>query len=169
MIRTSRHLTTAIGTAALTLIYGNLAALPQTNLKRLLAYSSIGHTGYVLIGIVSLSGVATSFYLVAYLLEILCDFARCSIQRDNDKEFDSLSRLCIGESLNRFSKTTRACIRRVLGSEVHDRDLLSRLGPERGSTAYAAGTFGGSWQFLLTLLVGRPVWSFPSSKERSTS
>ena len=36
--------------ALLTLIYGNLAALPQTNLKRLLAYSSIAHAGYLLIG-----------------------------------------------------------------------------------------------------------------------
>ena len=40
--------------ALLTLIYGNLAALPQTNLKRLLAYSSIAHAGYLLIGVVSL-------------------------------------------------------------------------------------------------------------------
>jgi NADH-quinone oxidoreductase subunit N len=61
--------------AVLTLIYGNLAALPQSNLKRLLAYSSIGHTGYLLIGIVSLSGVATSFYLVAYLVMTLLSFA----------------------------------------------------------------------------------------------
>src|ERR1043166_3814323 len=37
--------------ALLTLIYGNLAALPQTNLKRLLAYSSIAHAGYLLIGV----------------------------------------------------------------------------------------------------------------------
>ena len=61
--------------AILTLIYGNLAALPQSNLKRLLAYSSIAHAGYLLIGIVSLSGVATSFYLVAYLVMTLLSFA----------------------------------------------------------------------------------------------
>jgi NADH-quinone oxidoreductase subunit N len=36
--------------ALLTLLYGNLAALPQNNLKRLLAYSSIAHAGYLLIG-----------------------------------------------------------------------------------------------------------------------
>src|SRR5437773_7787352 len=38
--------------ALLTLIYGNLAALPQANLKRLLAYSSIAHAGYLLSGVV---------------------------------------------------------------------------------------------------------------------
>ena len=61
--------------ALLTLIYGNLAALPQSNLKRLLAYSSIAHTGYLLIGVVSLAGEAISFYLVAYLLMTLLSFA----------------------------------------------------------------------------------------------
>jgi NADH-quinone oxidoreductase subunit N len=61
--------------AVLTLIYGNLAALPQTNLKRLLAYSSIGHAGYLLVGVVSLSGTAVSFYLVAYLLMTMLSFA----------------------------------------------------------------------------------------------
>lgn len=61
--------------ALLTLIYGNLAALPQNNLKRLLAYSSIAHAGYLLIGVVSLAGAAVSYYLVAYLLMTLLSFA----------------------------------------------------------------------------------------------
>ena len=47
--------------ALLTLIYGNLAALPQSNLKRLLAYSSIAHAGYLLIGVVSLAGEPSRF------------------------------------------------------------------------------------------------------------
>ena len=64
-----------VGVAALTLIYGNLAALPQTNLKRLLAYSSIAHAGYLLIGVVCLAGAAVAFYLVAYLLMTLLSFA----------------------------------------------------------------------------------------------
>jgi NADH-quinone oxidoreductase subunit N len=58
--------------AALTLIYGNLAALPQFNLKRLLAYSSIAHAGYLLVGVASvdsdLAGPAIGFYLGGYLL-----------------------------------------------------------------------------------------------------
>ncbi len=41
--------------SALSMIVGNLAAITQTNIKRLLAYSSIGHAGYVLLGIISLS------------------------------------------------------------------------------------------------------------------
>ncbi len=69
--------------AALSLLYGNLAALPQDNLKRLLAYSSIGHAGYLLIGVASIgaaptsfgtSGIAVAFYLAGYLLMTLLTF-----------------------------------------------------------------------------------------------
>lgn len=64
--------------AALTLIYGNLAAMPQNNLKRLLAYSSIAHAGYLLVAVASIgaphAGVAVVFYLAGYLLMTLLSF-----------------------------------------------------------------------------------------------
>ena len=60
--------------ALLTLLYGNLAALPQNNLKRLLAYSSIAHAGYLLIGVACLDGRAVTFYLFGYLLMTLLSF-----------------------------------------------------------------------------------------------
>jgi NADH-quinone oxidoreductase subunit N len=64
--------------AALTLIYGNLAAMPQNNLKRLLAYSSIAHAGYLLVAVASLAGAnstaAIAFYLAGYLLMTLLTF-----------------------------------------------------------------------------------------------
>lgn len=55
--------------AALTMTVGNLAALRQTNLKRMLAYSSIAHAGYILAGLAAGSQLGTSavlFYLFAY-------------------------------------------------------------------------------------------------------
>lgn len=58
------------GLAVVTIGAGNLMAIPQTNLKRLLAYSGIAHIGYMLMGLAALSstGVATIlFYLVAYV------------------------------------------------------------------------------------------------------
>src|SRR5205085_1877221 len=61
--------------AILTLIYGNLAALPQANFKRLLGYSSIAHAGYLLIGVACLDGRAVTFYLFSYLLMTLLSFA----------------------------------------------------------------------------------------------
>src|SRR5438874_2058198 len=82
--------------ALLTLIYGNLAALPQANLKRLLAYSSIAHAGYLLIGVVCFDVRAVSFYLVAYLLMTLLSFAVLIIVAQQTGEeisdFDGLAR-----------------------------------------------------------------------------
>ena len=64
--------------AALTMTVGNLAALRQTNLKRLLAYSSIAHAGYLLVGVAagnSLGASAVLFYLLAYTLMNVGAFA----------------------------------------------------------------------------------------------
>src|SRR3990167_6353578 len=60
----------AAGLAAVTIVAGNLMALPQQNTKRLLAYSGIAHIGYMLVGFAatSASGAAMIlFYLVAYV------------------------------------------------------------------------------------------------------
>jgi NADH-quinone oxidoreductase subunit N len=64
--------------AAATMTLGNLLAIPQRNIKRLLAYSSIAHAGYALIGLVALSkfGAASLvFYLIAYVVTNLAAFA----------------------------------------------------------------------------------------------
>jgi NADH-quinone oxidoreductase subunit N len=63
--------------AAITMTVGNLLALPQTNIKRLIAFSSVAHAGYVLIGVIALTqlGVASVvFYLAAYILTNLLAF-----------------------------------------------------------------------------------------------
>jgi NADH-quinone oxidoreductase subunit N len=53
--------------AVLTMFAGNLAALRQTSVKRLLAYSSIAHSGYLLVAVVSGDAPGLVFYLIAYL------------------------------------------------------------------------------------------------------
>src|SRR4029453_9842447 len=56
--------------AGMTIITGNLMAIPQHNIKRLLAYSGIAHIGYLLIGLAAMSPSGLGmvlFYLVAYL------------------------------------------------------------------------------------------------------
>jgi NADH-quinone oxidoreductase subunit N len=57
--------------SAVTMTVGNLTALPQTNLKRLLAYSSIAHAGYALMGLAANSFIGTQavmLYMLAYLV-----------------------------------------------------------------------------------------------------
>lgn len=63
--------------AAVSMTVGNLLALPQTNIKRLLAYSSISHAGYAMIGVVAfnqLGAASVVFYLAAYIATNLLAF-----------------------------------------------------------------------------------------------
>jgi len=63
--------------SVLTMTVGNVLALVQKNIKRLLAFSSIAHAGYILIGVVALSQLGLTsvvFYLIAYLITNLAAF-----------------------------------------------------------------------------------------------
>jgi len=63
--------------ATITMTLGNLVALAQKNIKRLLAYSSIAHAGYVLIGVASVSVLGVTsvvFYLIVYIITNLVAF-----------------------------------------------------------------------------------------------
>jgi NADH-quinone oxidoreductase subunit N len=63
--------------SAITMTVGNLLAISQTNIKRLLAYSSIAHAGYALIGVVAFSQLGAAsvvFYLAAYIVTNLLAF-----------------------------------------------------------------------------------------------
>jgi NADH-quinone oxidoreductase subunit N len=71
--------------AALTATFGNLAAYLQTNLKRLLAYSTIAHAGYMLMGLAAFTREGASavvFYLVTYLFMNLGAFAVVAFLRN---------------------------------------------------------------------------------------
>jgi NADH-quinone oxidoreductase subunit N len=95
----------ALSTASMTL--GNALALAQRNIKRLLAYSSIAHAGYALIGVAAVSslGVAAAvFYLLAYVITNLAAFgAVAAFSRvsgsDEISDYAALSRRAPGLSL----------------------------------------------------------------------
>ncbi|GAA0437441.1 NADH-quinone oxidoreductase subunit N [Actinoplanes capillaceus] len=81
--------------AVLTMFIGAILAVTQTDLKRLLAYSSIANAGYLLVGVLALNeeGLSgTMFYLVAYGFSVLAAFAIISLVRDADGEATHLSR-----------------------------------------------------------------------------
>jgi len=63
--------------SGITILYGNLCALPQRNLKRLFGYSSIAHAGYLLLGVAALSASGQSallYYLAGYLFTVMAGF-----------------------------------------------------------------------------------------------
>ena len=68
--------------AVLTMVWGNFMAIRQTNLKRVLAYSSIAHAGYVLLAMASHSNAgfqAVVFYMIAYTIMNLAAFGIISL------------------------------------------------------------------------------------------
>jgi len=68
--------------ASVTILYGNLCAIPQRNLKRLLGYSSIANAGYLLLGLAAANAAGTSailFYLSGYLFSVVAAFAVISV------------------------------------------------------------------------------------------
>ncbi len=84
--------------AAASMIIGNLLALMQNNVKRLFAYSSIAHLGYLVIVIIAgatipamLSVESMGFYVAAYFIMSLGGFAVISALSNSDKELDMIS------------------------------------------------------------------------------
>src|SRR5690606_6411991 len=74
--------------AIATMIAGNVIALRQQSVKRMLAYSSIAHTGYLLVTILTLStagSAALVFYLFAYTLATFGAFAVVTILQDGSE------------------------------------------------------------------------------------
>ena len=75
--------------AAASMLAGNLLALRQDNVKRLLAYSSIAHMGYLLVAFVAagpLAVQAATYYLLAYVVTILGAFGVMSVLSSGDEE-----------------------------------------------------------------------------------
>jgi NADH-quinone oxidoreductase subunit N len=81
--------------AVLTMLVGAVLSVTQTDLKRLLAYSSIANAGYLLVGVLAgnREGVSsTMFYLVAYGFSVIAAFAVLTLVRDADGEVSHLAR-----------------------------------------------------------------------------
>ncbi|MCJ7488323.1 MAG: NADH-quinone oxidoreductase subunit N [Candidatus Aminicenantes bacterium] len=84
--------------AILTMFAGNLAALRQKSVKRMLAYSSIAHSGYLLVAVVSGDGPSLIFYLIVYLFmnagafSVLAAMSRKGVEYTSLDDFAGLGR-----------------------------------------------------------------------------
>ncbi|MEI6361643.1 MAG: NADH-quinone oxidoreductase subunit NuoN [Actinomycetes bacterium] len=81
--------------AALTMLVGSIIAVTQTDIKRMLAYSSIAQAGFILVGVVAVSpaGLSSSlFYLIAYAFTTIGAFAIVAMVRDASGEATHLSK-----------------------------------------------------------------------------
>ena len=105
--------------AVATMVVGNLVALAQRTLKRMLAYSSIAHAGYLLVAVAagtSAGSAAFVFYLVAYTLTTLAAFALLAAKgRDGERDvlIDDLAGLASGRPWLAFALAI--CMLSLLG------------------------------------------------------
>jgi NADH-quinone oxidoreductase subunit N len=94
--RAEWHIQGVLGVLAIaTMIIGAILAVTQTDIKRLLAYSSIANAGYLLVGVIAFrqEGLQSSmFYLAAYGFTVIAAFAIVTLVRDEDGEATHLSR-----------------------------------------------------------------------------
>jgi NADH-quinone oxidoreductase subunit N len=121
--------------AALSMVLGNVAALAQTSLRRLLAYSAIGHAGYLLLGMIAhtpQSLAALLYYVFTYALAVLGAFGVLAAL-----EAEGIDRIADAAGLSRRAPFLSACMLIFLLS-------LAGIPP-------LAGFFGKFWLFAAAL------------------
>jgi NAD(P)H-quinone oxidoreductase subunit 2 len=135
--------------AALSMVVGNMIALAQNSFKRMLAYSSIAHVGYIIIGLTSFSqdGLrAVVFYLIVYGIMNLGAFAALILfanetGSDNINDFSGLVRkrpyLAIGLSI---------CLLNLAGLPIPPAGFFAKL------FVFQSGLEGGAFGIILVIL-----------------
>jgi NADH-quinone oxidoreductase subunit N len=145
------------GIAIVSMIVGAVLGLTQTDLKRMLAYSSIAHAGFLLTGVIEggQSGLAaTMFYLLVYGLTTIGAFAVLTLVRDGDGEANHLSQWAGLASRSPLTAATMALF------------LLSLAGIPltAGFTAkfavFRAAIESGAWPLALVALLTSAVAAF---------
>ncbi|HTU44456.1 MAG TPA: NADH-quinone oxidoreductase subunit N [Bryobacteraceae bacterium] len=140
--------------AIASMLAGNLLALRQTNIKRLLAYSSIAHMGYFLVAIVAgsdLGRAAATYYLIAYIVTILGAFGSLLVLSHSSRETET------------FNDIRGLFWRRPVLASIFTAMLLSLAGiPLTGGFlgkfyVLAAGTSASAWTLIIVLIVSSTI------------
>ncbi|MGY1821407.1 NADH-quinone oxidoreductase subunit NuoN [Geodermatophilus sp. SYSU D00079] len=151
------------GIAIVSMVVGAVLGLTQTDLKRMLAYSSIAHAGFLLTGVIGYGGGAdgqgtglggTMFYLLAYGLTTLGAFAVLTLVRDGDGEATHLSKWA---GLARRSPLTAA----VMGLFLLALAGIPLTSGFTGKFAvFRAAIDDGAWPLVVVALLASAVAAF---------
>ena len=147
--------------SALSILVGNLLALRQTNLKRLLSYSSIAHMGYLMIAMVvvdtsagSLGAEAVSFYLTAYVVMTLGAFGVMMVVSDSSHERDHIGHY---QGLFWRSPWLALVFTAMLMSLAGIPLTIGFIGK---FYVFAAGVEGAQWLLLAIMIIGSAIGLF---------
>lgn len=142
--------------AIATMVVGTALALVQTDVKRMLAYSSVAHAGFLLLGIIALESAAISallFYMLAYALATVGSFALVTLVRERDAEGNVTGEAL---SLSQWSGLGRTNPWLAVSMALF---LLSLAGiPLTGGfvgkfTVFAAAIQGGAWPLVVVAVL----------------
>jgi NADH-quinone oxidoreductase subunit N len=143
--------------AILSMLAGNVLAVVQSNVKRILAYSSIAHFGYLLVAFLASNALSISsmtFYLVVYIITSLIAFGVITVLSHPQKEFEELK-----DYRGLFRQQRRPAI--FLGLALLS---LASLPPTGGLVGKiflaAAGVESSLWLLLAALVIGSVIGVF---------
>ncbi|WP_425560569.1 NADH-quinone oxidoreductase subunit NuoN [Luedemannella flava] len=148
-----------VGTlAVLTMVIGGVLAVTQTDIKRLLAYSSVANAGYLLVGALAFNrdGLAWSmFYLAAYGFTVIAAFAVVSLVRDADGEATHLSRWAgLGRRSPLYASVFTFLLLAFAGIPLTS-GFTAKFG------VFAAAIEGGQTWLVIAGVVGSMILAFP--------
>ncbi|MGA1203184.1 MAG: NADH-quinone oxidoreductase subunit N [Planctomycetota bacterium] len=145
--------------AVVTILLGNLAALNQTNLKRMLAYSGIAHTGYLMVPLVLVlashgDGAALSgslFYLATYLVTTLAAFTALSTLQQGDRDCDTI------DSIRGLGRKHPVVALVITLSMVSLAGIPLTAGFMGKFTIFSDAVAGGKWHLALIGVIGSMI------------
>jgi|TARA_B100000315_G_scaffold255437_1_gene298756 NADH-quinone oxidoreductase subunit N len=148
--------------AILSMLAGNLLALMQSSIKRILAYSSIAHLGYLLVAFIvagiaggaALAVEAASYFLVAYFITTLGAFGIVSIMSSGEQDLDDIASY---EGLFSRRPFLAASFTAMLLSLA---GIPLTVGFVGKFYIFAAGVQGARWLLLAALIVGSGIGLF---------
>jgi NADH-quinone oxidoreductase subunit N len=148
------------GVAIASMIVGSILGLTQTDLKRMLAYSSIAHAGFLLTGVIGLAGgngsglAATMFYLVTYGLTTIGAFAVLTLVRDGDGEATHLSQWAGLASRSPLTAAVMSLFLLALAGIPLTAGFTGKF------AVFRAAIENGAWPLVVTALLASAVAAF---------
>jgi len=136
--------------AVLSMLTGNLLALRQNNIPRMLAYSSIAHFGYLLVALIagqSMGSQAVLFYLTAYILTILSAFGLITLLSTSDTEATDIQDYAGLFWRKPFAATLFSIVLLSLAGIPLTAGFMGKF------LLLTAGVAKGNWLLVLTLII----------------
>lgn len=147
----------------ITMLVGTVMGLIQTDIKRMLAYSSIAHAGFILIGVIAFtsSGIsATLVYLAAYGLATVGAFGIISLVREKDGSGTITGEATSLQSWAGLGKSNPFLAGAMLVFLLSFAGIPLTAGFVGKFTAFAAGLEGGAWPLVVLAILASAATAF---------